>query len=304
MIVSLVAAAMFALTMWQQPRAAAAEPEHRPLPIVVATHSVLGDLTRQVTGDLATVVVMVGPDGDVHTFEPTPADGVTLASADIIFENGLGLEHWLDRLYAASGSKAKRVVVSTGITPRTLDVDGRKEEDPHIWHDVSYAMHMVEMVCDSMVQLDPVHAAEYRANATKSLDSLKKLDAWVFLRVSELPRDQRRLVTSHDTFGYFSQRYGFDLVGDALGSVSTEVSDPSAARIAELVEKVKASGVKCIFSETTHNPKLMQRIADEAGVKVVSTLYTDALGKPGTPGDTYEKMIRYNVDTMCKALQP
>jgi len=269
-------------------------------PIVVATFSVLGDLVKIVAGDSVEVVTLVGPDGDAHTFEPTPKDGVSLAEADVIFENGVGFEAWLDKLYSSSKSKAKRVVVSEGLRLRTLE----NEHDPHLWHDVKNAIHMVGVIRDKLAEADPPNADKYRANAAAYLDRLNTLDAWVVEKVGTLPKAKRKLVTSHDTFGYFADRYGFEVVGSGLESVSTEASDPSPAAFAKLVGEIKAAKVPAIFAENVHNPKLMERLAKEAGVKVAPPLFTDALGKPGSEGDTYEKMMRYNVSTIMDALKP
>jgi len=281
---------------------------------VVATYSVLGDLVKNVAGDGADVVLLVGPDGDTHTFEPTPKDGVSLAEADVIFENGVGFETWLDKLHSSSRSKAKRVVVTEGL--RLLegedDHDHKNgkahkhevEHDPHVWHDVKNAIHMVGVIRDKLAEADPPNADKYRANAAAYLDRLNALDAWVVEKVGTLPKEKRKLVTSHDTFGYFAERHGFEVVGSGLESVSTEASDPSPATFAKLVESVKAAKVPALFAENIHNPKLMERLAKEAGVRLAPPLFTDALGKPGSEGDTYEKMIRYNVATIVDALKP
>jgi zinc/manganese transport system substrate-binding protein len=279
---------------------------------VVATFSVLGDLVKNVAGDAAEVVTLVGPDGDTHTFEPTPQDGVAIADADVLFENGVGLEPWLDKMYASSRSKAPRVVVTKGLelregechhSPAEKEKPHEHEDDPHVWHDVLNAVHMVQVIRDRVAEIDPAHADQYKANAAAYLERLNGLHRWVEETVSTLPKDRRKLVTSHDTFGYFAERYGFKLVESALGSVSTEAADPSAADFAKLVGTIKAAKVHAIFAENVHNPKLMERLAREAGVTMAPPLYTDALGQPGSSGDTYEKMVRHNVTTIVSALK-
>jgi len=279
---------------------------------VVATYSVLGDLVKNVAGDIAEVVTLVGPDGDAHTFEPTPKDGVALAEADLIFENGIGFETWLDKLHSSSASKARRFVVTEGLKLRQSECrhdhkPGEKhehEDDPHVWHDVGNAIHMVGAIRDRLAEADPPNADRYRANAAAYLDRLTALDAWVVEKVATLPKGKRQLVTSHDTFGYFAERHGFEVVGSALESVSTEASDPSPATFAKLIESVRAAKVPAIFAENVHNPKLMERLAKEAGVRLAPPLFTDALGKPGSDGDTYEKMVQHNVTTIVDALKP
>ena len=178
------------------------------------------------------------------------------------------------------------------------------EDDPHLWHDVKNAIHMVGMIRDSLAEADPPNAEKYKANAAAYLDRLKALDAWAVEKVGTLPAGKRKLVTSHDTFGYFANRYGFEVVGTMLASFSTEASGPSPATFAKLVEAVRAVKVPAIFAENVHNPKLMERLAKESGVKLAPPLFTDALGKAGSPGETYEKMIRHNVTTIVDALKP
>jgi zinc/manganese transport system substrate-binding protein len=286
---------------------------------VVATFSVIGDLVHNVAGDQVDLVTLVGPDGDVHTFEPAPKDGVSLAKADVIFENGVELEPWIDGLYKSSQSKARRVAVSKGLKLFEADEDEHKHEekgpkkdagghkheelDPHVWHDIHNAMHMVEVVRDQLAEADPANAEKYKANAASYLQQLKDLDGWVVQSVATLPESERKLVTSHDTFGYFARRYGFKILGSGLESVSTEASDPSAADFAKLCEAIKAAKVPTIFAENVHNPKLMQRLAKEAGVRLGPPLFTDALGKEGSDGDSYVKMMRYNVTTIVTQLK-
>lgn len=278
---------------------------------VVVTYSVLGDLVKNVAADCAEIVVLVGPDGDAHTFEPTPKDGIGLADADLVFENGIGFEPWLDKLHAASNSKARRVVVTQGLAIlegecNHNDKVGEKhehEDDPHVWHEVENSIHMVGIIRDKLAEVDPVNSEKYKTNSTKYLKRLEALDLWVLAQVEILPKDRRKLVTSHDTFGYFANRYGFQVLGTLLSSFSTEASDPSPVTFSKLVESIKAAKVPAIFAENTQNPKVMERLAHEAGVKLAPPLFTDALGKPGTPGDTYENMIRSNVTTIVDALK-
>lgn len=286
---------------------------------VIATYSILGDLVQNVAGDLVDVRTLVPAGGDAHTFEPSPADSVALAEANLVFENGLEFEPWLSDLFAASGSQARRVVVSEGIdlleaghspgedehgdeTAAEMEEHADGEFDPHVWHDVNNAVIMVEQMRDSLMEADPASAATYRANADAYLQRLQDLDAYILGRANTLQPEQRKLVTTHDTFAYFARRYGFEIVGTALGSVSTEVADPSAADIVELVEQIKAVGVPALFAENIESGSLMERVAREAGVELAPTLYTDALGEPGSDGESYEKMMRYNIDTIVTAL--
>lgn len=286
---------------------------------VVATFSVLGDLTRIVGGDRIALRTLVGPDGDVHTFEPSPADGAALARAAVVVENGYELEPWLDRLYVAAGARGTRVVVNEGLDPLTAEEgahehgdmhdedehgDAHAEEaDPHAWHDVQRTIHMVGLIRDALVQADPTGASTYQANAAAYLAQLRQLDGWIIEQINTVPPERRKLVTSHDTFQYFAKRYELVVVGTAIQSVSTEAGDPSAGELAELVDQIKAAGVPVIFAENVSNPALMERVAEAAGVRLGPELYTDALGALGTPGDTYVGMMRSNVTSIVTALR-
>jgi zinc/manganese transport system substrate-binding protein len=284
---------------------------------VVATYSILGDLVENVGGQNVGLTTLVGPNGDAHTFEPAPSDNVELAEADVIFENGLGFEPWLDDLYGSSGSDARRVVVTREVGTRPVaeeahadgHADGHADEeqetselDPHVWHDVNNAVVMVKSIRDALSEADPENAATYEKNAGRYISELEALDADVRRQVGSIPGKNRILFTSHDTFGYFAGRYGFE-VDTALASASTETGDPSAGGTAELVEEVEASGVPAIFGENVSDPEVMEAIAAEAGVELAPPLYTDALGGPGNEGGTYVQMVRYNVSTMSEALR-
>lgn len=301
---------------------AATPPAANKLP-VIATYSILGDMVQNVGGELIDLKVLVGPDGDAHAYEPVPADSASLLQAKVLFENGLEFETWLDDLYTASGSQAVRAVVSEGITPLKAPEEGEHghaegeshsaseagqeehdhgEFDPHIWHSVANSEIMVANIAKALSAADPTNATIYQANAATYTTQLKELDAFIKQEVATLPAERRKIVTTHDTFGYFAQDYGFEIVGTALG-ITTETADPSAAQIADLVTDIKATGVPAIFAENIANSTVMETIAKEAGVKLVPELYTDALGPQGSEGETYIKMMRFNTTTMVTALK-
>jgi zinc/manganese transport system substrate-binding protein len=271
---------------------------------VMATHSILGHWVQQVVGDQAEVTVLVGPDGDGHTYEPTPRDAVAMSRAQVVFSNGLGFEGWFDRLYAASGSRAVHVQVADGLTPRFLGEGAHRELDPHVWQDVKLSLQMVQRIGQAMADADPDRADFYAARTEAYVSELRDLEAWMEDRLAALPPARRILFTSHDALGYFADRYGFSVYQSALGAISTEMVEPSAAHVAQVVDEIKASGVPCIFAENIHNPALMENIARDAGVRIAPTLYTDALGAAGTPGATYVGMMKWNVDTLVAGLQP
>jgi len=271
---------------------------------VVATFSVIGDLAQNVGGEDIELTTLVRPGQDTHTYEPNPDNAKALAEAKVVLENGLGFETWLDNLYTASGSAARRVVVTTGITPRTAtEGDETGQTDPHVWHSVANASVMTRNIRDALMQADPANADKYQANADQYLAELQSLDAWVFEEVQAVPEARRKLVTTHDTFGYFAERYGFQVLGSVLPT-STEGASPSAQQLAALVEAVKATGVPAVFAENVSSNVLLNQVAAEAGVKVIATLYTDALGPAGSDGDTYLKMMRANVSAIVTALKP
>jgi ABC-type Zn uptake system ZnuABC Zn-binding protein ZnuA len=280
---------------------------------VVATYSILGDLVENVGGEEIELTTLVGPNGDAHTFEPAPSDNAELAEAEVVFENGLGFEPWLGDLYGSSGSDATRVAVTDPIEPLAVAAEGQGHEedaheeehgesDPHVWHDLNNAIVMVESIRDALSEADPKNAATYERNAEGYIADLEALDADVEEEVGSIPEEDRVLFTSHGTFGYFAERYGFE-VDTALASGSTEAGDPSAGETAELVEKIERSGVPAIFADNVSDDGLMEGIAAEAGVELAPPLYTDALGEPGSEGGAYVGMVRYNVSTMSEALQ-
>jgi ABC-type Zn uptake system ZnuABC Zn-binding protein ZnuA len=280
---------------------------------VVTTNSILDDLLRQVAGDWVESKVLVGANGDPHTFEPTPRDNVILKKADLIFENGLHLEPWMDKLYAASESKALRIKVTEGLPLLTMQSENESidhanssehsESDPHVWHDVTNIYKMVQTIKEALVKAEPVHANEFQTNADRYTSQLKELDSWITKQVALIPETRRKLVTSHDTFGYFARRYGFQVIGAVVDSATTEAADPSAMKMVSLVWKIKSSQVPSIFVENVANPQMVEAVAKEAGVKVAPALYSDALGAKGSPAENYIGMMRYNVKTIVEALK-
>lgn len=300
----------------------------------VATFSILGDWVANVGGDEIELVVLVGPDADSHGYEPTPRDMLAIAGADIVFENGLGFETWLDALYDASGSRAQRVVVTQGVDPIAAAESGAQHDhhhedhdhdpdhdhdhdhhyedhgheghdhgefDPHTWHDVRNAVIAVELIRDALAEADPANAASYRANAASYLEELEALDALVSLEASRLPEQRRKLVTNHHSMGYFARAYGFEVIGTLL-PLSTDVGEAAAGDMSALVDAIRAARIPALFIENVANSSLIERIAAEAGVTVAPSLYTDALGAPGSAGDTYLNMFRHNLAVISAAL--
>ena len=273
---------------------AATETALAPLP-VVASFSILGDFLREVGGDEVAVSVIVGPNSDAHVYEPTPADARKVSEARLVFVNGLGFEGWFDRLVAAADAKARVVVASAGIAPRKLDVG----LDPHAWQNVANARRYVENIRDALKAADPERAALYESRAAAYLATLEALDKEVAAAIAAIPSQRRRIVSTHDAFGYFAARYGLEFI--APRGVSTE-SEPSARDIARIIDAARREKVAAVFLENISDPRLAQRLAKESGVKLGGELYSDALSKPDGPAANYVAMMRHNVEELTKAL--
>jgi zinc/manganese transport system substrate-binding protein len=268
--------------------------ESPPLP-VVASFSILGDFVREVGGDGVALSTIVGPNGDAHVYEPTPGDGRKLAGARLVFVNGLGFEGWIDRLIAASKTRAEIVTVSAGVAPRRGDAG----LDPHAWQDVANARRYVENICDALVAADPSRAKLFEANAAAYLARLDALDREVAAALTAIPTARRRLVSTHDAFGYFSARYGLQFI--APQGVSTE-AEASARDIARIIDAAKREKVGAVFLENIADPRLAQSIAAETGAKIGGTLYSDALSDAKGPAPDYIAMVRHNVRELVEAL--
>jgi len=268
----------------------------------VASISIIGDLVRNVGGDRITVATLVGPDGDAHVFSPTPGDARTVAAAAIVFVNGLGLEGWMTRLAKASGTKAPTVAVSAGIVPRKMKDEGRPGRmaiDPHAWQSVTNAKIYVANIRDGLSAVDPTGKSVYDANAAAYLGKLDALEREVRTAIERIPAERRKIITTHDAFGYFGDAYGMNFI--APQGVATE-AEPSAKDIAAIIAQIKREKIPAVFLENITDPRLMQEIARETGARIGGTLYTDALSAPDGPAATYIEMMRHNLRELTKAL--
>jgi len=268
----------------------------------VATFSILGDLVRNIGGDRVEVATLVGPNGDAHVYSPTPGDARKLAAANIVFVNGLGLEGWMTRLVTASGTKAPMVLVTKGVTPRHMqdeDKSRRTAIDPHAWQSIADAKIYVANVRDGLVAIDPAGKAIYDANATSYLAKLDELEQEVKAAIDSIPADRRKIITTHDAFGYFGAAYGMAFI--APEGVSTE-AEPSAKDVAKIITQIRKQRIPAVFLENISDPRLMDQIARETGAIIGGTLYSDALSEPGGPAATYIDMMRHNVREFAKAL--
>lgn len=273
-------------------------------PRVVATFSVLGDMVRQIAGERVALTVLVGPDGDTEAYEPTAADARALADADLLVMNGLNpeFEPWLEALIRQSGFHGAKLVASEGA--RTI---GKAEEagahatsavgeiDQHAWHDAANAAIYARAIAAGLAGVDPAHADDYRARGDAYGRQLEALDAWAKGQIGAMPAAKRRVITSHGGFAYLARAYGVTVIG-ARGW--TNDKEPTARQVARLIRQIREDRVRAIFVENMNDPRLIQRVAREAGAEVGGELYSDALSKPGEDGDTYVKMFRHNIETL------
>jgi ABC-type Zn uptake system ZnuABC Zn-binding protein ZnuA len=265
---------------------------------VVASTTQVADFARNVGGDRVQVTSLLKPGIDAHDYEPSPADIEAIARADLVIENGVGLEEWLSDTIDSSGFDGPVVDASQGVRLRMVG----GEPDPHIWQDPRNAMVMAANIERGLAGAEPAAAAQFEANLAAYTKQLKTLDAETERQIDSLA--SRKVVTNHDAFGYYLDRYHLELVGSVIPSFDSS-AELSGRDIRELVAKIRATGAKAIFSETSLPPRTAETIGREAGVKVVvgeDALYGDALGPPGSDGDTYLKMIRHNTRTIVSNL--
>lgn len=269
---------------------------------VVATFSILADLAKNVGGGAVEVASLVGPNGDAHAYSPSPADAKQLADAKLVLVNGLGFEGWMERLVKASGSKAPVVVASKGVKPRQMsaeDEDERGKTDPHAWQSVVNAKIYVGNIRDALAKVDPARQAAYEANAAAYLAKLDALENEVKATIAAIPAERRKIITTHDAFGYFGAAYGMQFI--APQGVSTE-SEVSARDVAKIIRQIKAQKIPAVFMENIADPRLMQRIASESGARIGGKLYSDALSEAGGQAATYLDMMRNNLKEFRSAL--
>ncbi len=282
-----------------------------PMP-VVATFSILADMVKAVGGEHVAVSALVGPDGDAHSYAPTPADARALAQAKLIAVNGLGFEGWIARLIRSSGTRAKVVTATDGVTP--LKAEGghghshghthghsHGANDPHAWQNVANVKTYAANIAAALSEADPARRETFAAAAQAYAARLDALDAEVKAAISAIPAEQRRILTTHDAFRYYSRAYGVEFI--ALRGVSSE-SEPSAREVAAIIRQVRERKVAAVFMENIADPRSIQRIAAETGAKIGGRLYSDALSETGGPAATYIDLIRHNTRQIVGAISP
>jgi zinc/manganese transport system substrate-binding protein len=281
---------------------------------VITTISVLADITRNVGGDRVSVTSLVGPGGDAHVYQPTPNDARALSAARLVVTNGFGLEGWLNRLISASGFKGMMVVATSGIDSLTMEAEeeeplaGRPTrkavkpklvQDPHAWQNPRNGQIYARNIAAGLAEIDPANAEYYRQRAADYGRQLAALDQKVKAEIDQVPPAKRKVITTHDAFQYLGKAYGIEF--KAPIGISTE-SEPSASGVARLIRQIRTEKIRALFIENMTDPRLMERLAKEAGASIGGTLYSDSLAAPGTPGDTYIGMFENNIPKLVAGM--
>lgn len=285
---------------------------------VVATFSILGDMVKEVGGERVAVTTIVGPNTDTHQFEPTPADARALRDADVLVLNGLDFEPWLPRLVKASGFRGRQVLASEGVTPRRLaephDPDGHDhghdddhdhdhdhgDVDPHAWQDLSNGMIYARNIAAGLAKADPRNGPYYESRVAGYINRMKVLDAEIRAAIAAIPPERRKVISSHDAFGYFGAAYGIEFI--PVAGLSNQ-AEPSAQDVARIIKQAREAGVSGVFIENMSNPQLVKRIAAESGVLMGGTLYADALSPSDQPASSYLGLFSWNAGRLVYVLK-
>ncbi|MBP6711645.1 MAG: metal ABC transporter substrate-binding protein [Propionivibrio sp.] len=292
--------------LWLMSALLAAFPAFAAEPIeVVTTFSILGDITQRVGGDRIKVHTLVGPNADAHVYQPTPADAKAIAQARLVVVNGLGFEGWLERLIKSSGYRGKVATATNGI--RTLQRSAHDHHDshhdnvdPHAWQDLSNALIYVDNIGKALGEIDPSGKTSYQANVEKYRQEIGALDTELRKTFNSIPKSRRKVVTTHDAFGYLARAYGLDFIAPV--GINTD-AEPSAADIGRIIKQIRRDKIPAVFVESISDSRLLERIRQESGAKIGGTLYSDALSKDDGPVVTYLDMMRHNANTLVEALK-
>jgi ABC-type Zn uptake system ZnuABC Zn-binding protein ZnuA len=308
-----IAAIFFVVALVAGCAAPAAQPAAER-PAALAAETFLADIVRNVAGDRMTVDALIPLGVDPHSFEPTPQDVRRVADSKLLIVSGAGFEAFLEALLQNAGGTRTVIEASKGLAIREPQPgehpEGEEEEaedehaegDPHFWLDPNHVVKYAENIRDGLTAVDPAGKEAYAANATAYIAKLNELDAWIKEQVSQIPPERRLLVTNHESFGYFADRYGFRVVGAVVPSVSSAAS-PSAQQLAALADQIKETGAPAIFLETGASAQLAEQLAAETGAKVVTGLLTHSLTAADGEGPDYLSMMRYNVNAIVGALK-
>ncbi len=264
---------------------------------VLAVETFLADIAQNVAGERAKVESLIPLGVDPHAFEPSPRDVTKIAESGVLIVNGAGFEAWLAKTLENAGGKRQLIEASAGLVSRTAP-----EIDPHFWLDPTLVVKYVENIRDGLTAADPAGKEVYARNAAAYIVQLNDLDGWMKAQAAQIPLERRLIVTNHESFGYFADRYGFKVIGAIIPSVTTGAS-PSAQQLAGLIDQIRATGVSAIFLETGASPQLADQVSAETGVKVVTDLYSHSITEPDGTAPTYIEMLKYNVNTIVAALK-
>ena len=272
-------------------------------PKVVATNSVLCDLAKQIAADTINLTCLIKPGTDAHVYQATPDDRKAIESANLVLYGGYNFEPSLNKLIQATANSVSKVAVDEVAVPnpQTFEEDGKTESDPHVWHNAQNGVKITQVIQNNLAKVAPTNADLYAKNAQAIATQLTQIDGWIKSQIATIPPASRKLVTTHDALGYYAKAYNIPIEG-ALEGISTE-ERPTAARVKTLVNTITSTKVPTIFAEVSINPQLIQTVAKEANVKVSEQeLFTDGLGKPGSNGETYQKMLITNTQTIVQGL--
>ncbi len=273
---------------------------------VTASFSILGDLVRVVGGDRVAVTTLVGPNEDAHVFEAKPTDAKTLLASRLVVTNGLGFEPWAAKLIKSAGYKGETVAATKGVKPRHMEEEkghaghAHEEIDPHAWQNPGNVVLYVRNIAAGLSKVDASGAATYQANAEAYVKELQALDSWTKEQIATIPADKRKVITSHDAFGYFAAQYGVKFL--APQGVNTE-AEPSAKQVAQLIKQIQREKIRAVFVENMSNPKLIAQLSKDAGATLGASLYADALSTADQPGATYLQMMRHNVTQLVTGMK-
>jgi zinc/manganese transport system substrate-binding protein len=276
---------------------------------VTASFSILGDLVRVVGGERVAVTTLVGANEDAHVFEAKPSDAKTLLASKLVVLNGLGFEPWAGKLLKSSGYKGETVTAAKGVKARVMQEEkghgahaghAHEEMDPHAWQNPNHVALYVRNIAAGLAKVDAAGAATYQANAEAYVKELQALDAWAQAQIATIPADKRKVITSHDAFGYFAAQYGVKFL--APQGVNTE-AEPSAKQVAQLIKQIQREKIRAVFVENMSNPKLIAQLSKDAGATLGASLYADALSTADQPGATYLQMMRHNVTQLVAGMK-
>ncbi len=292
----------FGLFLSLFPASTTAQEEKKKRLVIVCSTTQVADFTRQVVGDRCEVISVLSAGEDPHTYKPRTQDSNNVARCDLCIENGWNLEghQWMKTLASEIGKPI--VTCVNGIEPLQVEQHDETVDDPHAWFSPANAAKYVDNITEAVCELDAQHADEYRARAQLYKFQLSALDSWIKRQLVQLPKERRVLVSHHDAFGYFCNRYNFRGVSPS-GWTTEELVDPTVEKKQNVIKEIRDAGVKAIFVETTINPEFVRGIANDAGVTIGGSLYSDAMGPPGSAGETYIGMMRENVITILSALK-